>query len=62
MLDWFHPQHKSYPTLFICVPLLLVGHYDFLRSSIGKFGFFIYTPRFLKRGQDKFRGTFQKYY
>jgi len=25
-------------TLFIGIPLLLVEHYDFLRSSIGKFG------------------------
>jgi len=46
--------------VYWCSILLLVGHYDFLQSSIGKF--FTYPPRFLKRGQDKFRGTFQKYY
>jgi len=45
------PQHKSYSTqsystLFIGVPLLLVGHYDFLRSSIGKFGPSLVRPVF----------------
>jgi len=36
MLGRLHPQRKSYPTLFIGVPLLLIGHHDFLQLSIDK--------------------------
>jgi len=61
-LGRLHPQLLNLILrLFIGVLLLFIG-YNFSTISYWQVRIFICPPYFLKRGQGKFHGTFQKYY
>jgi len=48
--------------LFIGVSSLFVGQYDFSTIIYWQVRIFTCPSCFMKKGQDKFRSTFQKYY